>query len=129
MARVDVSVLGGGALDYAVLLALGYPKEGWSPVKFEGRLYLHKPGPSYAEGRWEPVAFWDSWKNTGPIIEREHINLVYTDGEWIGSLDDPMKDDWDWTCNRVGPTPLVAGLRCFVRSRLGDAVEIPEWAR
>ena len=25
-----------------------------------------------------------------------------------------------------GPTPLIAAMRCFVASRLGDEVDIPE---
>jgi len=26
----------------------------------------------------------------------------------------------------TGPTPLIAAMRCYVASRLGDTVEIPE---
>lgn len=27
---------------------------------------------------------------------------------------------------RYGPTPLIAAMRCYVASKLGDEVEIPE---
>lgn len=26
----------------------------------------------------------------------------------------------------VGPTPLIAAMRCYVASKLGDEVEVPE---
>jgi hypothetical protein len=60
------------------------------------------------------------------IIERECIKLEPPDkdhSEWSGYLSD--EDDkgigyWD------GPTPLIAAMRCYVASKLGDEVEIPE---
>lgn len=30
------------------------------------------------------------------------------------------------TADLIGPTPLIAAMRCFVASRLGDEIEIPE---
>jgi len=30
-----------------------------------------------------------------------------------------------WT-NASGPTPLIAAMRCFVASKVGDEVEIPD---
>jgi hypothetical protein len=40
---------------------------------------------------------------------------------------------WQAECNsndyhnrQHGPTPLIAAMRCYVASKLGDAVEIPE---
>lgn len=30
-----------------------------------------------------------------------------------------------WT-NRHGPTPLIAAMRCYVASKLGDVVDVPE---
>lgn len=39
--------------------------------------------------------------------------------QWI------KRQDWHkhYLC---GPTPLIAAMRCFVASKLGDEVEIPE---
>jgi hypothetical protein len=38
--------------------------------------------------------------------------------------------EWNagWGCiNRSsGPTPLIAAMRCYVASKLGDEIEIPE---
>lgn len=67
--------------------------------------------PNYCEG----------WNAGGPIIEREKITL------------DPFDDSPNWCATipgymyRVyGPTPLIAAMRCYVASKLGDVVEIPE---
>ena len=65
------------------------------------------------------------WIQGGPIIERERINLtVDTSGEqaWNAWPDFGMSDEF---C-AFGPTPLIAAMRCFVASKLGDEVEIPK---
>jgi len=62
------------------------------------------------------------WSQGGPIIEREKIKV------------DPRKGNWEatiWNEPQIrnpsyGPTPLIAAMRCFVASKLGDEVEIPE---
>jgi hypothetical protein len=58
------------------------------------------------------------WLWCGPLIEREKIALL------------PREEgDWSATCEEgvwVGPTPLVAAMRCFVASRMGDTIEVPE---
>lgn len=67
--------------------------------------------------RFEPST---DWSVGGPIIEREKIELrCYTDGSlWYG--DKNMEH-----CGS-GPTALIAAMRCYVNSKLGDEVEIPE---
>ena len=64
------------------------------------------------------------WHQGGSIIEREKIGIVPSDDDanvWIGSMLEP-----EWKFNRTGPTPLIAAMRCYVASKLGDEVEIPE---
>lgn len=69
-------------------------------------------------------AYSTDWSQGGPIIEREKISIV-TDYQnanvWIGSVFEP-----DWKFNRTGPTPLIAAMRCYVASRLGDELEVPD---
>ena len=62
------------------------------------------------------------WEYGGPIIERERIELVAVElgDEWIA------RDYWKEFDEQSGPTPLVAAMRCFVASKLGEEVEIPE---
>jgi hypothetical protein len=57
------------------------------------------------------------WMQGGPIIERERINLWNEGHDWEASL---YGEHIVW-----GETPLVAAMRCYVASKLGDEVEIP----
>jgi hypothetical protein len=66
------------------------------------------------------------WAQGGPIIEREWIELMNGSNialdRWgaikYGEDGDPFL--------QYGPTPLIAAMRCYVASKLGDDVEIPE---
>jgi hypothetical protein len=61
------------------------------------------------------------WAWGGPIIEREKIELVPSiDGKvWYAeSLDRKARIE---RCL----TPLIAAMRCYVTSKLGDTIEIP----
>lgn len=62
------------------------------------------------------------WAQGGPIIEREAIELAYRVGvHWIAT-----RVESSAVCEAWGPTQLVAAMRCYVMSQLGDEVEIPE---
>jgi hypothetical protein len=65
--------------------------------------------------------FSTDWSQGGPIIERVKIELH--------NRTDPV-DSWsafaELQVYGVGPTPLIAAMRCYVASMLGDNVEIPE---
>ena len=76
-------------------------------------------------GVLSPVNYCGKWEHGGPIIERESISIERKhDGWWMASYkyhyaDDPMN-------LRLGNTPLIAAMRCYVASKLGDTVDIPE---
>lgn len=59
------------------------------------------------------------WAQGGPIIERDGISLYRMTSDWIAAHA-PTGD------GPSGPTPLVAAMRCYVTSKLGDTVEVPE---
>lgn len=67
------------------------------------------------------------WSRSGPIIERERIGL-----SWVASNYFNVMGCWSAhipQTNRklfYGPTPLIAAMRCYVVSKLGDEVEIPD---
>ena len=88
----------GAALDWAVATANG------------DKLIL-------AEEDWN----WYStdWAHGGPIIEREGIDLqCQNQGLWCADL--------GLDASIYGPTPLIAAMRVYVASKLGDTVDIPE---
>ena len=69
-------------------------------------------------GIFAPVDYCGKWEHGGPIIERENICL-WTEG-------------YDWEAKQYGvweewaSTPLIAAMRCYVGSKLGNDIELPE---
>ena len=68
--------------------------------------------------------FSTDWSQGGPIIERECIDFYHQRESslsviWCASY---SPDDVE----SIGPTPLIAAMRCYVASVLGDEVEIPK---
>lgn len=65
-----------------------------------------------------PAPFSTEWALGGEIVEEEKINL-WTEG-------------YDWEATQYGkwqewgPTPLIAAMRCYVGSKLGNEVEVPD---
>jgi Protein of unknown function (DUF2591) len=61
------------------------------------------------------------WNVGGPIIEREKIKLCcsHTNKDWYAEVS-------PYHYRKYGPAPLIAAMRCYVASKLGDEVEIPE---
>lgn len=95
--------LTGHALDWAVTRCEGY------------RLDL------VPEGSYAPST---DWSQGGPIIEREGISVDRAGLAWTADLSDSVGGYIEHT--ESGPTPLIAAMRCYVASKLGDEVEIPK---
>ena len=62
------------------------------------------------------------WDQGGPIIEREKIGLSW-DETWGACHPRIRPKSKRWS---GGPTPLIAAMRCYVASKLGDEVEVPD---
>jgi hypothetical protein len=76
----------------------------------------------FDNGDWLPDYSTD-WAAGGSIIDRECITVEHA-GVWVGRC---WKDsDGDEQIEIEGATPLVAAMRCYVASKLGDEVEIPD---
>lgn len=103
--------LTGCALDWAVAKCEGWPMNTWYD---EDQLPMIRDD---AVPEWKPST---SWAQGGPIIEREKITLrVWNDEDYVHAYIDTGKDWFE------GQTPLIAAMRCYVASKLGDEVEIP----
>ena len=127
------SELKGAALNWAVAQAEGdkvfRPRLG-RPGDWDKEAYL-KDG---SDDRWvvrvenpKEARFVDwtynpsgDWMQGGPIIEREKIELFPHEGDGWGAM---INNDFEFNCCE---TPLIAAMRCYVASKLGDEVEIPE---
>ena len=60
------------------------------------------------------------WEQGGSIIEREKIQTGWDGDQWIAKYE---IGDGTW---QSGPTALIAAMRCFVKSKLGDEIDTPE---
>jgi hypothetical protein len=62
------------------------------------------------------------WEHGGPIIEREIAKIErFSDALWEATAYTKNAQD----IVQDGPTPLVAAMRCYVASKLGDEVDVP----
>ena len=63
------------------------------------------------------------WSQGGPIIDREFISVAAVDveGPWMAMPIGGKNKEAIF-----GPAPLIAAMRCFVASKLGDEVDVPE---
>jgi len=67
------------------------------------------------------INYSGDWSHGGPIIEREWIDLHCVDDSlWTADCSTP-----DGLIMGSGPTPLIAAMRCYVASKLGDQIDIP----
>jgi len=111
--KIKTSKLTDAALDWAVCEATGllaaYPR-----VRKDFALQW----PSTGNQHLHPST---DWSQGGPIIEREEIGIYpgATAGRWMAAF-------YGAEAEQYGPTPLIAACRCYVASKLGDEVEIPE---
>lgn len=111
---MKTSELIGAALDWAVAQC---EREEVSVIR--GQLETQ-----WTDNGWKPST---DWAQGGPIIEREWITLEC----WPNNESD---ENMRWSGTRygsrplreaLGPTPLIAAMRCYVASVLGNEVNIP----
>jgi hypothetical protein len=101
----------------------------WAVAKCEGFTPLYDSAP-HANLRntlgniWhvDELKFSSDWAQGGPIIEREDIGVFPKDDStgWYAHK------TWGISTDGEGPTPLIAAMRCFVASKLGDDIELPK---
>jgi len=100
---MKTSQLTGAALDWAVATAEGTAYATWRFIEHQ------KDGC---------LRYSENWQLSGAIIERERISLIDQGGDcWLAVC--------GWT-EVFGDTPLEAAMRCYVASKLGDEVEVPD---
>jgi hypothetical protein len=100
------SELEGALLDAAVAIAEGYRDcDRWWDMPGRGMVPKYEFEPSH------------EWTQGGPIIERERISIEW-DAKACAYCDGGM--------SQSGKTALIAAMRAYVESKLGDEVELPE---
>ena len=120
--KQPTNTLTGVALDWAVVLC-----ETWvNDCRSERFLQIFKHQNSTGQG----YCYSRDWAAGGPIIEREKIEVKFVEEDiWHFDPPGPTSTWWAMYAGKgiwIGPTPLIAAMRCYVASQLGDEVDIPE---
>jgi hypothetical protein len=107
MTQVNTADLTGAVLDWAV-------------TKCEGKAVSLLGGDVV----WrEVLAYSTKWAYGGPIIEREQISIVPS---ICGDFWAARKYTEHVVLSFDGATPLIAAMRCYVASKAGNTIDIPE---
>lgn len=98
----------------------------WAVAKCEGYTDFDPDEECFYDDEGAPFIPSADWLQGGPIIERESISLMKDcDDIWqasIGGCTDLDEPFWQ----AVGSTPLIAAMRCYVASKLGNELKIPK---
>lgn len=148
MPIIKTSELEGGALDWAVArLESEASPTGMNSAEI--LLYRSKAASAFS---YKPhaISYSTDWAAGGQIIERENITVICAEGEyssdtgrysvfWVaekgaltanevyGSQGDNYGSKYEIDEDGMsGPTPLIAAMRCYVASKLGPKVDIPD---
>lgn len=122
--KIKVSEATSLQLDWLVAKAESYTEENRGLMKrihiFTGAHVglFRMPKSTVHLGAWYKPS--RDWSQAGRIIEREHIAIDWSEGNlWVASADDHPG------CYSA-PAPLIAAMRCYVASKLGEEVEVPD---
>lgn len=137
--KIKTAELQGAPLEWAVAMCERIKVEIHSAAMImESRLRSMSPVEEASLPRPKPyctipgrhqAAFSSDWAQGGPIIDQmmlgsglvllRNANHRKKETCCVASLDSPAGFYF-------GPTPLIAAMRCYVASKLGDEIEIPE---
>ena len=128
----------------------------WAVARCEGEDYCAQDGVDGIGNAFEATRYSTDWSQGGPIIEREGVSVIQLEREsipdakgfWQGKYQDQwgavigdrhspeeqhgsQGDYWGRSYHVdeaavIGPTPLIAAMRCYVASKLGAEIEIPK---
>jgi hypothetical protein len=121
--------------------------EGYQPVYNNGSIRPVFRKCESTEKTWPD--YCTNWSQSGPIIQRENISVIRCEDDYATNKRGFTTSKritvwgavigqrgWDWAYDQsiqiyrenvqIGPTPLVAAMRCYVASKLGDVVDVPE---
>ncbi len=116
MTIVNVSNLTGAALDWAV-----------AKCEYDDLAALNIQYPERAK-HYPKVSPSTNWSQGGPIIDREDITWSMNMDPEHGPMTRYRAFSYRFGSDKSidGPTKLIAAMRCYCCSKLGDEVDVPE---
>ena len=125
---MKTSELTEAALDWAVAKCEGLLAFGWKNDTGILRITL-------STGECIRYIPSDDWSQGGRIIDREDIAMSSKpDGLWAAYAPKGTRlvqhggqavEIFNWYYKQEGYTPLIAAMRCYVASKMGDEIEVP----
>ncbi len=117
MPKIKTNELTGAALDWAVAKIEGINEEAFN-------LYYTPTESSDLDTHGYPEFHYSTiWAQGGPIIERERISIRAWTNVPVFHAYMP-EEGAAWSSD--GTSPLVAAMRSYVASKLGDEVDVPD---
>ena len=113
--KIQTSKLTGAALDWAVAKCEGVDIDKYFDA------WVPDPDEPHFNKQFRPST---DWSQGGPIIERENIGVQPIYQGYVVAHWSAVKELGE--SRRNGPTPLIATMRCYVASKLGEEIEVPE---
>ena len=138
MKTIKTAELTGIALDWAVAKADENLYTKGDVRLLDGKVFTIEAGDYERSDRWQRYSPSTVWAQAGPILERE-ITKIFRNvgGTWSAMIlkDVPIPSEDRGTSlaltrraqwNGAGPTPLIAAMRCYVASKLGETAKVPD---
>ncbi len=103
----------------------------WAVAKCEGRDYTYSVHHGGDYNGWTSGPHYrrysTDWAQGGPIIASMKEYCQEKNGDECYCSTPSVAEDWhNHPVQGTGPTPLIAAMRCYVASKLGDEVDVPE---
>lgn len=125
--KIKTSELIGEALNYAVAIIEYGPSRTFINPTVKRRGIWVIPQKNGGKNHFHPSK---SWAQGGALIYR----MASSDGFRLEERPDthPLAEVYydqmrgEYRFSASGPTPLIAAMRCYVASKLGDEVEVPD---
>lgn len=99
----------------------------WLTAKAEDSTFSEEY-PHLLKSGFETPSYSSAWDIAGPIIEREKLQLTTEKcWGWVSSIPFAVEiGGYRKYIFTYGETPLIAAMRCFVASKLGEEADVPE---
>ena len=133
MAKIKTGELIDLALDWMVAKADDNLHPKGDVRLLDGKVFTIEAGDYERSDRWQRYSPSTVWAQAGPIIQREGISTRLNHKQaqlweayiWLPTQHDQSEADSN-SYTAFGMTPLIAAMRCYVASKLGDEVDVPK---